>query len=392
MIKQAIILAAGEGERLRPFTLLKPKVMIPIANKPILQYVVEALTQSGIRRIVIVVGYHKEQVQDFFGSGEQFRAEIKYVVQNQQLGTAHALKQARAVAEERFLVLPGDNIIDSTTIAELSSIGTDTILVKEQSDGFKYGVVALKNGVVDKLVEKPGDGQGILVNTGIYALGTSIFSFIEREVDLPTALNNFVAANHSVAVKTTKGAWLDVLYPWDILKLNESALSETNAKVSGALERNVVITGKVAIGPDCVIRSHSYIMGPAVIGQNCEIGPGACILPSTSIGDNVVISPFTLIRNSVIGNNVIIGPHSSLQDSVVDRGSQLGGCFMAHSGQSDVKIDQEYHQVRLGVMVGEHCETGDNVVAMPGVMLGNHSRIKALKVLEHNVPDGSLVV
>ncbi len=91
-VKQAVILAAGEGQRLKPFTALKPKVMLPIANKPILQYVIESLAKNGVFQLVIVVGYRKEQVQDYFGSGEKFGVDITYVVQEQQLGTGHALK------------------------------------------------------------------------------------------------------------------------------------------------------------------------------------------------------------------------------------------------------------------------------------------------------------
>lgn len=119
-IKQAIILAAGEGQRLRPFTASKPKVMLPIANKPILQYVVEALAANGVHEIIMVVGYCREKVQDYFSSGESFGASIRYVVQHQQLGTAHALWQARNLAAERFLVLLGDNIIEPDN---LTSIG-----------------------------------------------------------------------------------------------------------------------------------------------------------------------------------------------------------------------------------------------------------------------------
>ncbi|GAG16823.1 unnamed protein product, partial [marine sediment metagenome] len=127
-IEQAVILAAGEGQRLRPLTVLKPKVMIPIADKPILQYVVEALAVNGVRHIIMVVGYRKEQVQDYFGSGEKLGVEIDYIVQKQQLGTAHALMHAKDAVEDRFLVLPGDNIIKSDTIAPLVEAKPSIIL------------------------------------------------------------------------------------------------------------------------------------------------------------------------------------------------------------------------------------------------------------------------
>jgi len=117
---KAVILAAGEGQRLRPFTVTKPKVMLSIAGKPILQYVIESLAQNGIRNIVLVVGYRKEQVFDYLGSGEQFGVDITYITQERQLGTAHALAQAKAATEKEFLVLPGDNLIEADTIAPVA--------------------------------------------------------------------------------------------------------------------------------------------------------------------------------------------------------------------------------------------------------------------------------
>src|SRR4030066_1905106 len=111
-MKQAVILAAGEGQRLRPFTVTKPKVMLSIAGKPMLCYVIEALAQHGIRNIVLVVGYRREQVFDYIGSGEQFGVKVAYVTQDKQLGTAHALAQAKEVAESEFLVLSGDKLIE----------------------------------------------------------------------------------------------------------------------------------------------------------------------------------------------------------------------------------------------------------------------------------------
>ena len=130
-MKQAVILAAGEGQRLRPFTVTKPKAMLSVAGKPILSYAVESLIQNGIRNIVLVVGYRKEQVFDYIGSGEQFGAHITYVIQERQLGTAHALAQANDVTEDEFLVLPGDNLIGTDTIAQFLAMRPEAVLVKE---------------------------------------------------------------------------------------------------------------------------------------------------------------------------------------------------------------------------------------------------------------------
>ncbi|MBA7637157.1 UTP--glucose-1-phosphate uridylyltransferase [subsurface metagenome] len=391
-IEQAVILAAGEGQRLRPLTVLKPKVMIPIADKPILQYVVEALAANGVRHIIMVVGYRKEQVQDYFGSGEKLGVEIDYIVQKQQLGTAHALMHAKDAVADRFLVLPGDNIIKSDTIAPLVEAKPSIILVKKQENVSKYGVVTARKGTVEEIVEKPQEATSNLVNTGIYSLDRGMFEFVEEEVELPMVLNSMIARGYEIASQETDGIWLDAVYPWDILRLNDIALGAVSLSTAGTVEKGVTMKGAVSIGKGTVIRAGSYLVGPLIIGENAEIGPHACIFPATSIGDQVTISPFSQIRNSAIGNGVHIGPGSILEDSIVDRGSVLGGHFTAFSAGAVIEVEGEYHNVHTGTVVGEHCAIEENVTARPGVILGNNSRVSALKLLSGKIPDGSLVV
>jgi len=391
-IERAVILAAGEGQRLRPFTVLKPKVMIPIANKPILQYVVEALAANGVRHIAMVVGYKKEQVQDYFGSGEKHGVEIDYIVQKQQLGTAHALLQARDMVGDRFLVLPGDNIIEANTIAPLVEAKPSIILVKKQANISKYGVVTVRRRMIEDIMEKPHETASRLVNTGIYALNRDVFEFMDGETELPTVLRNMIGRGSKIAAQETEDTWLDAVYPWDILRLNDVALSSISSGIAGTVEKGVTIKGAVCIGRGTVIRAGCYLVGPLIIGENSEIGPYTCIFPATSIGDYVTISPFSNIRNSAIGNGVRIGPGSTLEDSIVDRGSVIGGHFSAYSGKAVIEVEGEYHTVDTGVVVGEYCAIGNNVIARSGVILGNLAKIDTLNVLSGKIPDQSLVM
>ena len=391
-IEQAVILAAGEGQRLRPFTASKPKVMIPIANKPILRYVIEAVAQNGIRNIIIVAGYKKDQVIDYFGYGDQFGVEIDYVEQKQQLGTAHALKQVKGKVKGKFLALSGDNIIEPATISKIIQEEPNAILVKEQQNISKYGVIEARDGIVTDIVEKPKEALSHMVNTGVYAFTQDVFELIGQDTDLTSVIRNMIAQGYKIKTCEAAGAWLDVVYPWDILELNDLALAKISPAVGGTIERGVTIRGLVSIGKGTTIRSNSYIVGPAIIGENCEIGPSVCILPSTSLGDNVCILPFTVIDNSVIADGVEIGSSSTVQDSIIDRGCRLKGHFVAQSGETDIKVEDEYSRVHIGAMLGEYCSIGDSVVTAPGVIIGNHCRIKALRVLEESIPDGSLVV
>jgi len=391
-MKQAVILAAGEGQRLRPFTVTKPKVMLAIAGKPILQYVVESLAQNGIRKIIIVVGYRREQIFDYIGNGERYGVDINYITQEKQLGTAHALTQVKGIVENEFLVLPGDNLIEAATIAGFVSMEPDAVLVKKVDDTTRYGVVSVEENIVKSIIEKPRDATGDVVNTGIYAFSRGIFDFIQDQLDIPDVINSMLNQGVNVTAQEAKGTWLDVVYPWDILRLNDVVLSHTSASIGGIIEAGAQVKGRVLVGRDTVIRSNSYIMGPAVIGENCDIGPNVCILPATSIGNNVVVSPFTEIENSVIGSDVNIGPGSIIQDSVIDDGCNIKGHFSASSGETEVKVDNEHHLVKVGAMLGASCDRGNNVVAQPGVVVGNYSQVRALKLISGRLPDKSLVL
>jgi len=391
-MKQAIILAAGEGQRLRPFTVTKPKVMLSIAGKPILQYVVESLAQNGIRNIVLVVGYRKGQVFDCMGSGEQFGVDITYITQEKQLGTAHALAQAKGATEKEFLVLPGDNLIQADTIAQFVAMKPEAVLVKRVDNPVRYGVVNIEGSVVKDIVEKPKEAESNIINTGIYAFTTDIFNFIDEGLDIPDVINSMIAQGCSINACEIDGTWLDVVYPWDILGLNDAILRRIQAKSAGTIETGVKLKGPVSVGKDTVIRSNSYIIGPVIIGNNCDIGPNVYILPATSIGDNVVISPFTEIKNSVISDDINIGPGCIIQDSVIDKGCVIRGHFTAYSSQADVTIDSEHHLVNVGAMLGEGCNLSNNVVAQPGVIIGNYSQVQAFKLISGRLPDKSLVL
>lgn len=390
-MKQAVILAAGEGQRLRPFTMTRPKVMLSIAGKPILHHVVESLARNGIRQIVMVVGYRREQVFSHFGNGERFGVEITYITQEKQLGTAHALNEARDAAQDEFLVVNGDNLIDAETIAGFIQVKPPAVLVKEVPNAARYGVLTVENGAVTAIVEKPSEAAGNAVHTGICAFTREVFEFIDTSLDIPDVLSKMVSARKTIAAVETRGTWMDVVYPWDVLVLNSAILKRTVATFGGTIEAGAYVKGPVSVGKDTVIRSNSYVLGPAVIGENCEIGPNAVIMPATSIGDNVVISPFAAIRNSVIGDDVSIGPSSIVEDCVIDKGCAISGHLSAPSGEADVKVEDGYHAVKVGAMFGIGCNLSAGVVAQPGVIVGNYCEVQAMKTIGGRLPDRSKV-
>ncbi|RJS73092.1 MAG: nucleotidyl transferase [Candidatus Syntrophoarchaeum sp. WYZ-LMO15] len=389
MIQQAVILAAGEGQRLRPFTARKPKVMIRVSNRPILEYVIDALREAGILDIIIVAGYRKERIIDYFGDGSSFGLKIRYVTQSPQLGTAHALKQARNLVEGEFLLLPGDNIIDKRSVSCASRPWC--LVYKRLGEVSKYGAVLLEDGRVKSINEKPGEDVSHLANTGIYALTDEIFEMIGDETSLVAVINSIAGDVEIRGVETT-GIWMDIVYPWDIIRVNERAMLFSGKSVAGKVEENTTLIGKIKIGENTIIRGNTYIRGPVIIGSGCEIGPNAVIMPSTSIGDNVKIGSLSYIADSVINEGVMISAGCFIESSVIERGCIIGHGFTAGRGMADIKVAGEFHTTETGVFIGEDCTIGANVVAKPGTLLGNGSKVAPLTLLSGVIPDGSKVL
>ena len=385
---QAVILAAGEGQRLRPFTANKPKVMIKVANKPILEYVVEALRDAGILDIIMVVGYKRSRIMSYFGNGSKWGVRIEYAVQEKQVGTAHALKQAeKLIRDDEFLVLAGDNIVDSETIKRVNEPWT--LAYKRAEEPSKYGVLIVSSGKVEKIVEKPEEPVSNLVNTGIYCFTPEIFEKIE-EIDLTSVVNSMIEEGYEFRC-VEANVWVDIVYPWDIVKVNDFAMSFSGKVLAGKVEDSKIV-GDVSIGKNSIIRGNVYIKGPVVIGENCEIGPNAVIMPSTSIGDNVKIGAFCYVDNSVVGNNVIIAPNSFVRDSVIDSGTKIDPNFVALSDFAEIKVGEEWCKAKAGVFISENCSIGAGVVAKAGTVIGNNVRIAPLKVVSGFIPDDSVVL
>ncbi|MSQ14124.1 MAG: hypothetical protein EXR47_08375 [Dehalococcoidia bacterium] len=392
-VRQAVVLAAGRGERLSPLTSLRPKVMLPVANKPILQHVLEALSENGVRDIILVVGYCREYVQDALGSGESLGVRIRYVVQEQQLGTGNALAMAQGMTDERFLIVPGDNLVLAATLRPLLQGQEQSVLVKESGSPFHYGLVMVRDGQVTHFMEKPGVQVSRWVNTGNYMLSNRVFRYLKNEVDLPSALQRMVDDGTTVRIVPTEETWLDATYPWDLLNINNIALEQTQSLFEGEREDGVIIKGRVRVGKGSVIRAHSYLVGPLTIGAGTEIGPYAALFPGTSIGNNVVISPFSEVRNSILENSVQIGSHSVVTNAIISEGCTFGARFLARGGLVTVQSpQQEEYRVQGGAVVAQYVEVGDDVLLEAGVLVGKGARLSSGRRIARNIPEEAIVL
>jgi len=404
---KAVILAAGEGLRCRPLTLTRSKVMLPVANKPIIEHVIDSLAENGIKDLIIVVGYERERIMDYFEDGIDFGINITYVHQKAQLGTAHAIKQVAELMEEEdeaFLVLNGDNVIETNTIKDLleNHKGNATILTARKEHTRGYGVIISDGKKVKKIIEKPTFEVSHVVNTGIYMFGQDIFERIEQtpisqmgEYAITDTLQQMIDDGIQVDHVITDSLWRDAVFSWDILKDNSMVLDRyKDHEIKGTVEEGAIIRGNVSIGNNTIIRSGCYIVGPALIGDNCEIAPTVVILPSTTIGDNVTISSFCHIQNSIIMNNTRIGNHSHIANSVIGMNNSIGPYFITEDKENlKIEMEEEIQTVnKLGTITGDDNIIGHRVLVKAGAMISSNCNIDSGKVISRNLPENSIVV
>jgi UDP-N-acetylglucosamine diphosphorylase/glucosamine-1-phosphate N-acetyltransferase len=378
---KAVILAAGEGSRMRPLTCTRPKVMLPIANKPILEHLLIEAIAAGISEFIFVVGYHDEAVLDYFGNGRKWDIQIDYVKQRRQLGTADALKMVADLTAGDFLLVNGDMVIGRGDIKEMAVKKDTTLAVIEVSDTRGLGIVEENKGKVVRIHEKEENPPSHLANAGLYLLTPEIYKAISRtrksprgEYELTDSLMLMLEAGREIACRAID-QWLDISYPWDLLTANEKLMAGLETRNSGEVEENVVVKGPVAIGKNTVVRSGSYIVGPAIIGENCDIGPNCYIRPCTAIGDGCHIGNAVEVKNCIIMRNSKLPHHNYAGDSIIGEGCNFG----AGTKIANLRLDKKEVQVegiatgrrKLGAIIGDGVETGINASINVGSMIGN---------------------
>ena len=382
---KAVILAAGEGNRMRPLTSNRPKVMLPIANKPILEHLLIEAREAGIKEFVFVVGYGSEQVRSYFGQGERWGVKIYYSEQRKQMGTADAIRMVSGVVDGSFLAINGDIVVNRDDIGRLLQNGRNTMSVIEVKDPRGLGIVELSEDRVVNIYEKTQKPPTLMANAGLYLFTTEIFEAIARteksprgEYEITDSLKVLINTKGGLRYQEIKSR-LDLSYPWDLLHGNESVLAGLEAQNLGEVEENVVLKGAVAIGKNTVIKSGTYIEGPVIIGDECRIGPNCYIRPSTAIGDGCHIGAAVEVKNSIIMKGTKIPHHNYVGDSVIGEGCNLG----AGTKIANLRLDKADIHIagvntgrrKLGAIIGDRVETGINASINVGSMIGNNTFI-----------------
>lgn len=379
---KAVILAAGEGSRMRPLTYTRPKVMLPIANRPILEHLLLEAKQAGIGEFVFVVGYCHEQVRAYFGNGKRWGVNIVYRRQARQLGTADAVRMAEGLIDENFLVLNGDAIINRDDIRRLAEKSQTCISTLEVKDPSGYGILELKNGKVVKIHEKSKTPPGRTANAGLYLFTPDIFRAISLtpksprgEYEITDSLQLLLGEGKDICINELH-SWLDLSYPWDLLEANERLMSGLEAENLGEVEENVVLKGPVRIGKNSTVKAGAYIVGPVIIGEGCDIGPNCFIRPSTAIGDNCHVGNAVEVKNTIAMKGTRIPHLNYIGDSVIGEGCNFG----AGTKVANLRLDDKNVRIsgidtgrrKLGAIIGDSVNTGINSSINIGTTIGNN--------------------
>lgn len=403
---RALILAAGRGTRLEPLTETQPKVMLPLAGKPLLQHVIEAVREAGIRDITLVVGYMGGDIKAHFGDGSELGVKLSYAEQKQRLGTAHAIAQVKF--NEDFLVLNGDTVPSSRDIALLlkEHRGTATMGLRRVEDARGYGVVTLGTGSrVERIVEKPAHPESNLINAGIYVFSPEVYEAIEHtplsprgEYEITTTLE--LLLDRGIRGVLLRGRWLDIGTPWHYLEANRALLEELPHRIAGEVEGRVSIKGKVYLEEGAVIRSGSYIEGPVYIGRDSIIGPNTYLRGCTYVGRRCRVGNAVEVKNSIIMDSTHISHLSYVGDSIVGRNCNFGagakvGNLRLDGASVKMRIRGELVDTgkrKLGAVVGDGVKLGLNVMINAGRKIGSCSRIGPGVVVYRDVPRNSFLL
>jgi glucose-1-phosphate thymidylyltransferase len=390
----AVILAAGEGTRLRPLTTHRPKPLLPAANRPILEYVLDALVDAGVDGLHIVVGYGRDRVQDHVGSTYRGRT-VTYHVQKNQLGTGHAVLQARDAVDGDFLVVNGDEVITPGMVEAVMNAHTTadaaTLAVVQSDRAPEYGAVRLDGDRLVELVERPMDDSYRLLNAGVYACGPSLLADIEAtdprdgERRLTDAIADRVRTSSAVRGVRIDGLWSTATYPWDLLTVACDLLA------AGMVDEPTRETG-IYVDETARIHADAVLRPPVVIGPDAALGPGAVVGPDAALGRTVTVGAGAVVERSVLDIDVRVGANATVVDAVTGQGAVVGAGATVPGGEADVRVGTTVHEARrLGCVAADRAVIGGGATVAPGTLLGPGTRLHPGAFASGTVTEGTEV-
>ncbi len=390
----AVILAAGEGTRMRPLSATVPKPMLPVADRPLVAHTVDAAIDAGVDEIVLVVGYEAKQVTSYFGAARR-DVPISYVHQQERAGTADAVLAAREHLDGAFAVLNGDNLYDVASIKRLLEAGPAVGAI-EVDDPRQYGVLSTDGDRVTGIVEKPDEPPTNLANAGAYVFPEAAKGWLDvpksdrGEREITDVLAKTIETHDVCPVVVDR--WLDVGRPWELLEANEWKLGELERRLDGEVSEDAEIRGSVVVESGATVEPGVVIDGPTLVRDGASIGPNAYVRGATLVGADATVGHAVEIKNSVLMAGATVGHLSYIGDSILSRNVNLGAgttvANLRHDGEPiDVTVKGKRVSTdrrKFGVVLGEGVKTGINTSLHPGTSLSVDARTRPSETVDRD--------
>ena len=393
---KAVILAAGKGSKLNPFSNTRPIPMISIAGKALLDNSLFQLKKAGINDVYIIVGHHKEMIQNFVAEKSDAGMNIHCLEQknNGGIGDAVLTVKEKISAGEYFLLIYGDTLTDeniySKTQQSFHSFKCPVASICLPPSNESFGNVFLNAQMkINKIVEKPkGNNFGNYVLSGVFVLPESFFGLLEKNKrSMEKALKALVQEGELMA-SMWENEWLDIVYPWEILKANRIILdswNESSIAKSAIMESNVTMQGVVNIEEGAVIKAGAVLEGPCSIGKGSYVGNNSLIRSYTSLGNNCSIGYGVELKNCVVLDNSGIGRLSFVGDSVIGENVDIGaGCMTVNRNLGWEKVQIKNGKTvlpsglkKLGAFIGDNVIIGAGNTIQPGTVISPGKTLSA---------------
>ncbi|MFZ5989002.1 MAG: sugar phosphate nucleotidyltransferase [Bacillota bacterium] len=376
---KAVIMAGGEGTRLRPLTCNRPKPMVPIVNKPVMEHIIELLNKHHLTDIAVTLQYMPDIIKDYFGDGKDFGVSLRYYVEDKPMGTAGSVKNAEEFLDDTFIVISGDALtdIDLSEAIEFhqSKNSVATLVLKRVDIPLEYGVVVTdEEGRITRFLEKPSWGEVFsdTVNTGIYILSPEVLKYFNKNEIFDFSKDLFpilLKEKKPMYGFVTQEYWCDI---GDLRAYSQANMDVLDGKVKVSIPGNE-IREKVWVGSGTVIEDNVNIEAPCVIGANTKVKKDSVIGSYSVLGDYNIISERSGIKRSIIWKN-----------NVIDRNVQLRGAVICNK----VNLKEGVSAFENSV-IGDDTQIKDKAVIKPNIKIWPNKMIDEATEVSSNLVWGS---
>ena len=392
---QTIILAGGEGKRVFPLAVNRPKPMFKLLGKPLIHHVIDTLKEAGLKDYVVVVGHRGERIKDYLKDGSKLGVNIEYTLQKQSLGMADALKTAEDMAEDNFFVVNADDIFEASLIKQMNTQfreGNSEIVLscKPVQETWKFGIIRVEEEKVTDFVEKPPKGKepSNLAVVGVYILTKQIFDYYKKipvsDHQYEDAILRFIKDRNVVKAVSYDRFFEGYKYPWDLFTINrhlmDSKIKQQIIEDGAEISEQATVEGRVWIGRGTKVFEGACIRGPCYLGENSVVGGNSLVRDYSSLGRGCVVGFSTEIKHSLVGDDCWFHMNY-IGDSIISNNCLFG----AGTITANFRFDEKNIKVRigdkrvdsgtnkLGAIIGDNCKTGINSCLEPGVKIGPQS-------------------